>query len=105
MLVALGKWQRPGEFREPVRAKRNRLEKTVTARWIYALERGRYYRRHRMTRIGKLRTRSDRCYHINIQAVLERAVLAQNFRGLGLKKENYAVSESKGSMRNASDFA
>jgi len=46
MLVILGKWQRPAEIKESIRTKRNRLEKSMTERWIYALEEGRYHRRH-----------------------------------------------------------
>lgn len=40
MLMVLGKWQRTEQVREPVRAKRNGLEKT--GRWIYALDEGIY---------------------------------------------------------------
>lgn len=41
MVVVLGKWQRPKEFKELVRIKSNKkLGESLTERWIYALEKG-----------------------------------------------------------------
>lgn len=57
-----------------------------------------------MTRIGKLRAQRERAYYINIQ-FLERAVSAWNYRCVELEKGNYAFSEFKGSVRNASGSA
>lgn len=58
-----------------------------------------------MIRIGKLRAQSEIPHHITIQVVLERAVWALKYTGLGLKKGNFVFLETRRSIRYSSCFA